>query len=44
MEASPTAAFDVPEAKFALQFLVIALDPPAPFGGVDENVDCTPAT
>ena len=39
MKASPPAAFVVAEAKFLLEILVVALDAPAQFGGVDEGLD-----
>ena len=36
MKASPTAPFVVAESDLLLQFLVIALDPPAQFGQIDQ--------
>src|ERR1700677_1085158 len=38
---APTLAtpFEVGEAKFALEFLIVAFDAPAQFGGIDENFD-----
>jgi len=36
VEAAPTAPLVVPEAEFLLQFLVVALDPPAQLGAVDQ--------
>ena len=38
MKAPPTPAFVVAKADFLLEFLVIALDPPAPFGICDKLV------
>jgi len=29
MEASPTSAFEMAEAEFLLEFLIVAFDPPA---------------
>ena len=37
MKATPTSALVVPEAKLLLEVLVIALDPPAQLGGVDQG-------
>ncbi len=39
MEAAPASPFEMGEAEFAFEFLVVAFDAPAQFGGVDENVD-----
>jgi hypothetical protein len=39
MEASPASPFEVGEAEFALEFLIIAFDAPAQFRGVDEDFD-----
>src|SRR5271170_7340599 len=39
MEAAPASPFEMGEAEFAFEFLVVALDAPAQFGRVDENVD-----
>ena len=39
MEAAPASPFEMGEAEFAFQFLVVALNSPAQFGRVDENVD-----
>lgn len=36
MEAAPAAALVVPEAELLFQFLVVALDPPAQLGMVDQ--------
>src|SRR3954452_18731424 len=39
MEATPAASFVVPEAQFLFQLLVIALDPPAQFGQIDQAIE-----
>ena len=39
METSPTAPLEVREADLTFQFLVVALDAPAQFSGVDENFE-----
>jgi len=39
MEAAPTASLVVPEAQFLFQLLVIALDPPAQFGQIDQAIE-----
>jgi len=39
MEAAPASPLEMGEAEFAFQFLVVALDAPAQFGRVGENVD-----
>ena len=39
MEAAPASLFEMGEAEFAFEFLVVAFDAPAQFGRVDENVD-----
>src|SRR5271163_5271538 len=39
MESSPAAPFEVGEAEFALEFLIVAFDAPAQFRGIDENFD-----
>src|SRR5271165_7355802 len=39
MEAAPASPLEMGEAEFAFQLLVVALDAPAQFGRVDENVD-----
>ena len=36
MKAAPSASFIVAEPEFLLQFLIVALDPPAQFGEIDE--------
>ena len=36
MESSPAAPFKVPQSEFLLQFLIIAFDNPAVFGGEDQ--------
>ena len=36
VEAAPAAAFVVTKAEFLLEFLVIALDPPAQLGQIDQ--------
>ena len=38
VKASPASSFIVTEAKFLLEFLIVALDPPAHFGGCDERL------
>ena len=37
VKAAPTSALEMRQAEFALEFLVIAFDPPAQFGHVDER-------
>ena len=39
VKASPTSSFIVIEAEFLLEFLIIALDPPAHFGRCDERLE-----
>ena len=39
METSPTPSFEMGKAEFAFQFLVVAFDAPAQFGGVDEDFE-----
>jgi len=39
MEASPTAAFEVPEAEFLLELLIVALDAPAQLGQIDHALE-----
>src|SRR5271166_3098208 len=39
MEAAPASPLEMGEAEFTFEFLVVALDAPAQFGRVDENVD-----
>ena len=39
MESAPASPFEMGEAEFAFEFLVVALDAPAQFGRVDENVE-----
>jgi len=39
MESAPASSFEMGEAEVAFEFLVVALDAPAQFGRVDENVD-----
>jgi hypothetical protein len=39
VETSPTSPFVVTQPQFLLEFLVVALDPPAQFGGVDQLGD-----
>src|SRR5271168_3642590 len=39
MESSPASSFEMGEAEFALEFLIVAFDAPAQFGGIDENFD-----
>src|SRR5262245_46446435 len=36
MKPPPAAALEVIEAQFILQFLIVAFDPPAPHGQLDE--------
>jgi hypothetical protein len=35
MEATPSAAFEMPEADLLLELLIVALDAPAQLGNVD---------
>ena len=37
MEATPATALEVPEPKFLLEFLIVALDPPAQLGQSDQT-------
>jgi len=37
VKAAPTSALEMRQAELALEFLVIAFDPPAQFGHVDER-------
>src|ERR1700678_3873030 len=39
MEAAPASPLEMGEAEFTFEFLIVALDAPAQFGGVDENID-----
>jgi hypothetical protein len=39
MESAPPSPFEMGEAEFAFEFLVVTLDAPPQFGRVDENVD-----
>src|SRR4051794_11095006 len=39
MEAAPAASLVVPEAQLLFQLLVIALDPPAQFGQIDQAIE-----
>src|SRR3954451_19062640 len=39
MEAAPAASLVVPKAEFLFQLLVIALDPPAQFGQIDQAIE-----
>src|SRR3954452_6176037 len=39
MEAAPAASLVVPKAQFLFQLLVIALDPPAQFGQIDQAIE-----
>ena len=39
MESSPASSFEMGEAEFALEFLIVAFDAPAQFRGIDENFD-----
>ena len=36
MKASPSAAFEMPEPDLLLELLIVALDPPAQFGEIDQ--------
>ena len=39
VKASPASSFIMIEAEFLLEFLIVALDPPAHFGGCDERLE-----
>src|SRR3982750_209356 len=39
MEAAPAASLVVPQAQFLFELLVIALDPPAQFGQIDQAIE-----
>jgi hypothetical protein len=39
VESAPASSFEMGEAEFAFEFLVVAFDAPAQFGRVDENVE-----
>src|SRR5215210_2467547 len=39
VEAAPAASFVVSQAQFLFQLLVIALDPPAQFGQIDQAIE-----
>ncbi len=39
VEASPAAALVMSKAEFLLEFLVIALDPPAQLGQIDQPLE-----
>jgi len=39
MEAAPASSFEMGQAEFVFQFLVVALDAPAQFRRVDETID-----
>src|SRR3954453_21613573 len=39
MEPAPAASLVVPKAQFLFQFLVIALDPPAQFGQINQAIE-----
>src|SRR5471030_1062441 len=39
VEAAPAAPLVMPKAEFLLEFLVIALDPPAQLGQVDQSLE-----
>src|SRR6202171_2647378 len=39
VEAAPAAALVMPKAEFLLEFLVIALDPPAQLGQIDQSLE-----
>src|SRR5882672_12802592 len=39
VEAAPSAPFIVPEPDLLLELLIVALDTPAQFGGVDESAE-----
>src|SRR5271169_745826 len=38
-KSSPASSFEMGEAEFALEFLIVAFDAPAQFRGIDENFD-----
>src|SRR6266436_8136320 len=38
MKASPSAAFEMPEPDLLLELLIVALDPPAQLGEVDQTM------
>src|SRR5713226_3574962 len=39
VEAAPAAALVMPKAEFLLEFLVIALDPPAQLGQINQSLE-----
>ena len=39
MEATPSAAFEMPEPDLLLEFLIVALDAPAQLGDVDQPME-----
>ena len=39
MKSSPASSFEIGDAEFALEFLIVAFDAPAQFRGIDENFD-----
>src|ERR1700719_2627196 len=39
MDSSPASSFEMGEAEFALEFLIVAFDAPAQFRGIDENFE-----
>ena len=39
MEAAPAASLIVSQAQFLFQLLIIALDPPAQFGQIDQAIE-----
>jgi hypothetical protein len=39
VEVAPPAPFIVTQAEFLLELLIIALDPPAQFGQVDQPIE-----
>lgn len=41
MEAAPVSPFVVMQSELGLQFLIVALDSPAPLSGGDEGLPCT---
>jgi hypothetical protein len=37
MESSPASSFEMGEAEFALEVLIVAFDAPAQFRGIDDH-------
>src|SRR5579864_4006345 len=40
MKAAPTAALEVPQPKFLLELLIVALDAPAQLSEIDHAIEC----